>query len=110
MDLIGKASIEDRLVVIWQNLRNLTFRIFPSLRDNDGARMGPGTYILYVHIATERQISCKETDQTHTNLPDMFPTSLSEAVSTSNHLIQEIVTIETDVNIVWTMEVRGGGD
>ncbi|GAA5847829.1 hypothetical protein JCM5353_000215 [Sporobolomyces roseus] len=40
----------------------------------------------------------------------VFPTSLSEAVSTSNHLIQEDVTIETDVNIVWTMEVRGGGD
>ncbi|GAA5946994.1 hypothetical protein JCM3765_002108 [Sporobolomyces pararoseus] len=40
----------------------------------------------------------------------MYPTSLAEAVSTSNHLIQEDVTIETDVTVVWTMEVRGGSD
>ncbi|GAA5905192.1 thiamine diphosphokinase [Sporobolomyces salmoneus] len=40
----------------------------------------------------------------------MYPTSLAEAVSTSNHLIQEDVTIETDVTVVWTMEVRGGAD
>jgi len=45
----------------------------------------------------------------HQNL-DMYPTSLAEAVSTSNHLIQEDVTIETDCTVVWTMEVRGGGD
>ncbi|GAA6014771.1 hypothetical protein JCM8202_004757 [Rhodotorula sphaerocarpa] len=40
----------------------------------------------------------------------MYPTSLSTAVSTSNHLIQEHVTIETDVPVVWTMEVRGGAE
>ncbi|GAA5842980.1 hypothetical protein JCM3766R1_001650 [Sporobolomyces carnicolor] len=40
----------------------------------------------------------------------MWPTSLSEAVSTSNHLVQQQVTIETDETVVWTMEVRGGGD
>ncbi|GAA5980954.1 hypothetical protein JCM10908_003929 [Rhodotorula pacifica] len=40
----------------------------------------------------------------------MFPTSLSAAVSTSNHLIQEEVRIETDVPVVWTMEVRGGSE
>ncbi|GAA6018118.1 hypothetical protein JCM11491_003324 [Sporobolomyces phaffii] len=40
----------------------------------------------------------------------MYPTSLAEAVSTSNHLVQEDVTIETDVTVVWTMEVRGGSD
>ncbi|GAA5876016.1 hypothetical protein JCM16303_006993 [Sporobolomyces ruberrimus] len=40
----------------------------------------------------------------------MYPTSLAEAVSTSNHLIQQEVTIETDVAVVWTMEVRGGSD
>jgi len=51
-----------------------------------------------------------KTNQTRLNPLDMYPTSLSEAVSTSNHLVQEDVTIETDVNVVWTMEVRGGGD
>ncbi|GAA5922463.1 thiamine diphosphokinase [Sporobolomyces koalae] len=40
----------------------------------------------------------------------MYPTSFAEAVSTSNHLVQPDVTIETDVNIVWTMEIRGGAD
>lgn len=40
----------------------------------------------------------------------MYPTSLSTAVSTSNHLVQERVTLETDVTVVWTMEVRGGAD
>lgn len=40
----------------------------------------------------------------------MYPTSLSSAVSTSNHLIQEEVKIETDVPVVWTMEVRGGAE
>ncbi|GAA5997407.1 thiamine diphosphokinase [Rhodotorula paludigena] len=40
----------------------------------------------------------------------MYPTSLATAVSTSNHLIQEDVTVETDVPVVWTMEVRGGGE
>jgi len=71
--------------------------------------MGPGTYFLYVVVACT-SMSYKETDNMDLNPSDMFPTSLSEAVSTSNHLIQEDVTIETDVNIVWTMEVRGGGD
>ncbi|BGP12555.1 hypothetical protein JCM10213_004860 [Rhodosporidiobolus nylandii] len=37
----------------------------------------------------------------------MYPTSLASAVSTSNHLVQEDVTVETDVPVVWTMEVRG---
>ncbi|GAA5960105.1 hypothetical protein JCM8115_004535 [Rhodotorula mucilaginosa] len=40
----------------------------------------------------------------------MYPTSLSSAVSTSNHLIQEEIKIETDVPVVWTMEVRGGAE
>ncbi|KWU46815.1 putative KEX1 protein [Rhodotorula sp. JG-1b] len=40
----------------------------------------------------------------------MYPTSLSSAVSTSNHLIQEDIKIETDVPVVWTMEVRGGAE
>ncbi|GAA5873236.1 hypothetical protein JCM3774_000090 [Rhodotorula dairenensis] len=40
----------------------------------------------------------------------MYPTSLSSAVSTSNHLIQEKVRIETDAPVVWTMEVRGGAE
>ncbi|BGP21597.1 thiamine pyrophosphokinase [Rhodotorula toruloides] len=40
----------------------------------------------------------------------MHPTSLSTAVSTSNHLIREDVTIETDVPVIWTMEVRGGAE
>ncbi|BGP44608.1 thiamine pyrophosphokinase [Rhodotorula kratochvilovae] len=40
----------------------------------------------------------------------MYPTSLSTAVSTSNHLVQEDVTLETDVPVVWTMEVRGGAE
>ncbi|GAA5897337.1 hypothetical protein JCM6882_001861 [Rhodosporidiobolus microsporus] len=40
----------------------------------------------------------------------MYPTSLATAVSTSNHLIQEDVTVETDVPVVWTMEVRGGAE
>ncbi|GAA6053352.1 hypothetical protein JCM3770_004126 [Rhodotorula araucariae] len=40
----------------------------------------------------------------------MYPTSLSTAVSTSNHLVQEDVMVETDVPIVWTMEVRGGAE
>ncbi|GAA5862318.1 hypothetical protein JCM1840_004140 [Sporobolomyces johnsonii] len=40
----------------------------------------------------------------------MYPTSLAVAVSTSNHLVQEDVTVETDVPVVWTMEVRGGSE
>ncbi|GAA5945338.1 hypothetical protein JCM3775_002189 [Rhodotorula graminis] len=40
----------------------------------------------------------------------MYPTSLSEAISTSNHLVQERVTLETDETVVWTMEVRGGAE
>ncbi|GAA6063629.1 hypothetical protein JCM10212_000130 [Sporobolomyces blumeae] len=40
----------------------------------------------------------------------MWPTSLAEAVSTSNHLVQRNVTVSTDVAIVWTMEVRGGAE
>lgn len=43
-------------------------------------------------------------------IKDMYPTSLSSAVSTSNHLIQEDIKIETDVPVVWTMEVRGGAE
>ncbi|GAA6031960.1 hypothetical protein JCM8097_003362 [Rhodosporidiobolus ruineniae] len=40
----------------------------------------------------------------------MYPSSLATAVSTSNHLVQEDVTVETDVPVVWTMEVRGGAE
>ncbi|BGO96564.1 putative KEX1 protein [Rhodotorula toruloides ATCC 204091] len=40
----------------------------------------------------------------------MYPTSLSTAVSTSNHLVKEDVTVETDVAVIWTMEVRGGAE
>ncbi|GAA6006574.1 hypothetical protein JCM10207_004979 [Rhodosporidiobolus poonsookiae] len=40
----------------------------------------------------------------------MYPTSLATAVSTSNHLIQEDVTVETDVPVIWTMEVREGAE
>ncbi|GAA5834870.1 hypothetical protein JCM11251_002047 [Rhodosporidiobolus azoricus] len=40
----------------------------------------------------------------------MYPTSLATAVSTSNHLVQENVTVETDVPVIWTMEVRGGAE
>ncbi|GAA5903240.1 hypothetical protein JCM8208_002249 [Rhodotorula glutinis] len=40
----------------------------------------------------------------------MYPTSLSTEVSTSNHLVQERVMVETDTTVVWTMEVRGGAE
>ncbi|TNY20294.1 putative KEX1 protein [Rhodotorula diobovata] len=40
----------------------------------------------------------------------MYPTSLATAVSTSNHLVDEDVTLETDAPVVWTMEVRGGAE
>ncbi|GAA5859657.1 hypothetical protein JCM8547_006180 [Rhodosporidiobolus lusitaniae] len=40
----------------------------------------------------------------------MYPTSLATAVSTSNHLAQEDVTVETDVPVIWTMEVHGGAE
>jgi hypothetical protein len=40
------------------------------------------------------------------SVADAYPTSISSVVSTSNHLPREDITIETDVPIVWTMEVR----
>ncbi|ORY69288.1 Thiamin pyrophosphokinase [Leucosporidium creatinivorum] len=39
--------------------------------------------------------------------PDAYPTSVAEGVSSSNHLPQEDISVETDVPIVWTVEVRG---
>jgi hypothetical protein len=51
-----------------------------------------------------------EADFSRPNDADMYPTSLATAVSTSNHLVQEDVTVETDVPVVWTMEVRGGAE
>lgn len=56
-------------------------------------------------LSRERRDAYGREDRT-----DMYPTSLSTAVSTSNHLIQEDVTVETDVPVIWTMEVRGGAD
>lgn len=41
---------------------------------------------------------------------DAYPTSVATAVSSSNHMPGERVTVTTDVPIVWTMEVRGGSD
>lgn len=80
--------------------------------------MGPRPYFLCASVRVIETI--KETSRLTNNfsrspaalflVPDMWPTSLSEAVSTSNHLVQQQVTIETDETVVWTMEVRGGGD
>lgn len=39
---------------------------------------------------------------------DAYPTSVATAVSTSNHLANEIIEVETDVPVVWTVEVRDG--
>lgn len=39
---------------------------------------------------------------------DMYPTSVAKCVSSSNHLVTGRVTVETDVPVVWTVEVRGG--
>lgn len=49
---------------------------------------------------------------------DFYPTSVAHCVSSSNHLPQETVEVDTDTAIVWTVEVRqpeeveheGGGD
>ena len=37
---------------------------------------------------------------------DMYPTSVAKCVSSSNHLVDGRVQIETDVPIVWTVEVK----
>lgn len=42
--------------------------------------------------------------------PDAYPTSVATQVSSSNHLPGENVFVETDVPIVWTVEVRGEGE